>query len=379
MNILHINSYYPFSDLYRQMMLHFECMPEYQHIVYVPVPTNRSIPNRAIQSANVNVIYSTDYRYIDRWRYHYKRKKTVNAIERQVDISKITIMHAHHLFTAGGVAYELKQRYKIPYIVAVRNTDINCFFRYALHLRHIGLAILQGASSVVFISPAGYKAMSEYIGKEQWKLIMKKSIIIPNGVDDYWLDNPNEGQKQFMNGKIKILYVGQINRNKNVGMVIAASNELKRRGYSNEVCIVGAGPDMKRISKIAKKSNAIVNIAGKIESKEELKKYYRSSNIFIMPSINETFGLVYLEAMSQGLPVIYSFGQGIDGYFKNGEIGYACDPHDCKQIANATIEILEKLTEVSNRCINEAQKFSWTKIVRMYENVYEDTIRTTYC
>ena len=51
-----------------------------------------------------------------------------------------------------------------------------------------------------------------------------------------------------------------------------------------------------------------------------------------MPSFPETFGLVYVEAMSQGLPIIYTKGQGIDGYFEDGKVGYPVNTKDSNDI-----------------------------------------------
>ena len=59
--------------------------------------------------------------------------------------------------------------------------------------------------------------------------------------------------------------------------------------------------------------------------KEELIKLYRDSHIFTMPSITESFGLVYAEAMTQALPVVYTKGQGFDGQFPDGEVGYSVE------------------------------------------------------
>lgn len=370
MTILHINSYYPSSDLYRQMLLHFEPEARYRHIVYVPTAIDRHTPVRPMTSANVDVAYSADYRHIDRWSYHTKRLKTARSVERQIDLSTISLVHAHHLFTAGGVAYELKQRYGIPYIVAVRNTDINWFFRYALHLRRMGLRILQEASRIVFISPSGLKGLKNYIGDREWPSIAAKSLVIPNGVDDFWLDNLYDGRTGSVKERIKLLYVGQINRNKNVGMVISVSDELERRGYSTEVCIVGDGPDAKRIKGIAARSRTAVSIVGQVDSKVKLMELYRAADIFVMPSFTETFGLVYIEAMSQGLPVIYSRGQGIDGFFEDGDIGYACDPRNYRQMAEEITHIVEHYAAMSELCVSAAKRFAWSRIVAEYGAVY---------
>ena len=60
-----------------------------------------------------------------------------------------------------------------------------------------------------------------------------------------------------------------------------------------------------------------------------MKRY----DAFVMPTLRETYGLVYIEALFAGVPVLLSKGRGIDGYFKAGDIGYACDPQDVQDIA----------------------------------------------
>jgi len=235
----------------------------------------------------------------------------------------------------------------------------------------MGLAILQEASRVVFISPSGLKGLRNHVPCSRWPSVVAKSVIIPNGVDDYWLDNSHQQESDLVKDRIKILYVGQMTRNKNVETVISVSNELERRGYPTEAYIVGDGPDTKRIRRMAQRSRAPVRMVGRVDSKTELIRLYRSSNVFVMPSFTETFGLAYIEAMSQGLPVICSRGQGIDGFFEDGNIGYACDSRNYKQMASRIIDIVESLSEMSRRCTSAAQRFSWSKIVKEYAALYE--------
>ena len=67
--------------------------------------------------------------------------------------------------------------------------------------------------------------------------------------------------------------------------------------------------------------------------KDELLKEYRLNDIFVMPSKTETFGLVYAEAMSQGMPIIYTKNQGFDGQFCEGYVGYHVKYNDYRYIA----------------------------------------------
>src|SRR5690606_22696545 len=85
-------------------------------------------------------------------------------------------------------------------------------------------------------------------------------------------------------------------------------------------------------------------------SKEKLLELYRANDILVMPSKTETFGLVYAEAMSQGLPVIYSKGQGFDGQFKEGLIGYHVDCFDPVNIASSILKIVNNYEEMSSNC-----------------------------
>ena len=64
----------------------------------------------------------------------------------------VDVIHPHTVFSGGYVARLLKKTYGIPYIVAVRNTDVNVFFKYMFHLRRIGVRVMQDASCVVFLS-----------------------------------------------------------------------------------------------------------------------------------------------------------------------------------------------------------------------------------
>ena len=97
---------------------------------------------------------------------------------------------------------------------------------------------------------------------------------------------------------------------------------------------------------------------------------YRKSDIFIMPSRYESFGLVYGEAMSQGVPVIYTKGQGIDGYFKEGEVGYSVNPKDISDIVKKIEMIIHNYNKISKNCYSLVDNFSWEKITKTYHSIY---------
>ena len=107
-----------------------------------------------------------------------------------------------------------------------------------------------------------------------------------------------------------------------------------------------------------------------------LLERYREADVFVMPSFFETFGLVYLEAMSQGLPLIYSKDQGFDGFYTDGRIGYAVNPSDTDGIADKINIIFENYEAISMNCIEEVHGFSWDAIASAYMGIYSATSLT---
>ena len=91
-----------------------------------------------------------------------------------------------------------------------------------------------------------------------------------------------------------------------------------------------------------------------------------------MPSFYESFGLVYAEAMSQGLPVIYTKGQGFDKQFSDGVVGYSVNPKNIEDIKEKIADIINNYETISNNCLNYVNKFFWENISSYYKNLFEE-------
>jgi len=119
-----------------------------------------------------------------------------------------------------------------------------------------------------------------------------------------------------------------------------------------------------------------VEYKGIIKDKNLLMKALRNNALFAMPSIHDTFGLTYLEALSQQLPVIYTKRQGIDGLFedKNNPVGIAVNPLSVDEIAEAIKAILTNPNIYSNRQVDFSM-FNWNNIADKYISDYEEVIK----
>lgn len=375
MKVLQICSFYAINNLYKNL---FENLNDInvESDVYIPcrpkvIPDN--IKNNEFYSPeykNGDNIYEKIFNIISQYEYYNKNNKIYKNMKKKLNINDYNLIHAHSLFENGYLAYKAKLEFGIEYIVAVRNTDVSGYFKKAVHLRKIAIEIMKNAKKVIFISPSYKKlVLRNYIKKDEIDLIENKCEVIPNGIDSFWFNNiPNSIKKLNNNSEIKLIQVCRIDKNKNLETSIKICKELRRSGINCYLTIVGDGPNKnKLINKYG--SLSYVKFYDRVE-KDKLIDFYDNNDIFIMPSRYETFGLVYVEAMSRGLPIIYTKGQGIDKFFKDGEVGYPIVYNSINEGVDAVHKIINYYSSISKNAQEYCKSFTWNIIAKKYKNIY---------
>lgn len=304
-----------------------------------------------------------------------KHKRVYDDIRKRANLEQYDVIHAHSLFSNGFIAYRIHQLIGLPYVVAVRNTDVNLFFRRMPHLRGLGVEILRNAGRIIFISqPYKQYTLDCFIPKASKDMIREKSVVVPNGIDNFWHENsyvdriPPEGKS------LNIIYVGAVNRNKNIDATIIACNLLIEEDFDVRFTVVGRIENRKYVRMIRK--HPFVRYIPHC-NKEELIDYYRKTDIFVMPSKRETFGLVYAEAMTQGLPVIYTRGQGFDGQFPEGTVGYSVSHNSPIEISDRIKDILDNYASISENCRINSAKFNWDRLTNDYIKTYYEVVESS--
>lgn len=321
-----------------------------------------------------NVIVSKCFKHWHRFLFSYKQLNIFKGLEKKLNCEHFDCIHAYTLFTDGNVAMKLSKKYGKPYVVAIRNTDINDFFKKLIHLRPLGIKIMRNASAIFFLSEAYREYMfKKYIPKRYHEELLKKTHIIPNGIDDFWFKNaPFNASKNPTTEGLSLIYAGRIDKNKNITTTQRAVDALNQKGYNVKLTVVGNVADEAEFNIIKKHPFTQVLPA---MPKEALIHEYRKNDIFVMPSYTETFGLVYAEAMSQGLPILYSKGQGFDKQFAEGEAGYSVNPYSFEDVAEKIEKIIEDYSEISAKCPALSRKFNWEDMCEKYIEIYKSVIR----
>ncbi|MFW6019854.1 MAG: glycosyltransferase family 4 protein [Bacteroidales bacterium] len=367
--ILHINSEYSNRPLYRNLVKYLDKKGFEQHI-YVPVRRASDIAkNQTEETTKTTFTYSFILNPALRLLYYRKTQKIFRDICKNIDVRNYELVHAHTLFTNGGPAYRLKKKFGIPYILAIRNTDLTIFYKYFPHIRGFGRKVLKNASVIVLISPSWKEKLKKIIPEAEWPEIERKCRIIPNAVEEYWLKNRPEHISKAKADYIEILYAGRFIKRKGLHYLMKALDLLNEDKEKYRLTLIGGGGNYdKQIRSMAAQRN-FVTVREQM-SKEQLTEAYRQADIFAMPSHSETFGLVYIEAMSQGLPVLYAKNEGIDKLFKDHTIGLAAEHDNPEDIADKLLQIEQQREQFAKNALEQSANFSWENVSEKYADVY---------
>ena len=195
-----------------------------------------------------------------------------------------------------------------------------------------------------------------------------KSFIMISGVPSEVIEN------RILDHKVKsFLTVCRFTKTKNIHSVIRSLSKLTDRDWT--YTIVGQGEEREAILQ-AIEEYGISDRCNLIDwlPKTEVYKLMVQSDCFIMPSIKETFGMVYLEAMAKGCIAIGSKNEGCDGIIVNGENGFLADPNSLEDIEN-TIKLVmdmpvEEIERVSKNAIDTAKMSTNEKLVESIESFF---------
>lgn len=363
MHILQIANDYLGSKLYSLLFSALEDRG-HSHTVFVPV---KNKVRSDLNQENIHVVPCFDD--LDRLLFFRKQKKMLAWMEGNLPMDSFDLVHAHTVFSAGYAAMQLKKCYGIPYIVAVRDTDVNIFYKYMVHLRRLGAEILENASHVIFLSPAyREKVLTTWFSGEIRQKIEAKSHVIPNGISRLFLE-PQVQPHEAVHDPLRLICVCLLNARKNPELTVEAAELLRDKGVNVNLTFIGQMKDEKYRPLMEKD---FITYHDRCPQTEVLE-YLRQADIFVMPSHTETFGLVYAEAMSQGLPVLYTAGQGFHGQFPEGEVGFAVSDSDPADVAEKILKIRENYAPMSRNAILGARKFDWDTIADTYHRLYQES------
>jgi len=265
-----------------------------------------------------------------------------------------------------------------PLFTSLSNPDaVKVVTFHAYHKRSLGYTLFKGLFTKALSKIDGFIAVSR-AAKDTIESHFKIEplIIIPNGIDTTHFTSYGKKIDRFNDGKFNILFVGRMEKRKGLDVLLKSL-----MGIEDEQCrliIAGDGPLMGKYKEQSKKLKMEVVFTGKV-SPHTLSMLYRSSHIFVAPSImGESFGIVLLEAMASGLPVIASSIAGYRETLKEGKYGILFENKNTYDLRKKIsylyehMDLREKLSKKGQLYVKT--RYSWDIIARKTMDFYSSLL-----
>jgi glycosyltransferase involved in cell wall biosynthesis len=301
-----------------------------------------------------------------------------NVVNSLRKFKNMDIIHVQWPIPNGLGAIFLKKIHKTPYINTIYGEEIYLSERY-----HLGFALnwlTNNSTKNVTISSATLDSgLNAGLKKE-------KLEIIPFGVDiDFFRPLKTPKNEDIF----QILSVGYLIERKGFEYLIKAMSRVLKKHNNVHLTIVGSGPLEKKLRDLLEDLELKDNVEIiKNVSDSELLKLYNSSDLFVLPSIidsqgnTEGLGVVLLEAMGCGLPVIGSNVGGIPDIIKEGETGLLTEEKDVNGLSQTILSLIkneELRNKISVNGYNVVrERFSWNKIAENYLKIYIGVFEQKY-
>ncbi len=291
-----------------------------------------------------------------------------------IRFQKLDLLHVHYAIPHATSGYLAKQilgaeAAHVPIITTLHGTDITIVGNDPSYKPVVDFSINQSD---------GVTAVSDYLRNETYaNFDIKNEIkVIPNFVD---LERFHRQEKTHFRQMIcpndeKILtHVSNFRKVKRVNDVVDVFAKVLESGIKAKLLMVGDGPERTNAEQHCRDLGVCsdVRFVGKQEKIEEILSI---SDVFVMPSESETFGLAALEAMSCGVPVISSNAGGVPELNIHGETGYLCEVGDTQSMGNVAITLLSNNELQKKMALNarrRAEEFEIEHIVSQYEEYYQ--------
>lgn len=280
---------------------------------------------------------------------------------------KFDVIHAHTAIPVGFAAMLLSNSYKTPFVVTIHGQD----FQYTINKNHMCrknvMRVLKNSNKVITVS----NKLKNII---KTKDISEKIVVINNGINPEEYVNNQESQ---FNKEEVILSVSSLIKTKGIDLNIKAMSILLKRYPNIKYYIIGDGEESKNLKKMVHDLGLTENVffLGKLPHGEVIK-YMSKCNIFSLPSWQEGFGIVYIEAMTNGVPVIGVKGQGIEDVIVHDENGFLIEPHNIEHLVK-TIEYILTNKEKASIIGEEGKRsvlneYTWLRNAQKTINIYKE-------
>lgn len=293
-----------------------------------------------------------------------------------INNNDLDLLHVHYAIPHASAAYFARQILKktgkdIPYITTLHGTDITLVGKDQTYAPVVTFSINESDAIT---------AVSDNLRDETYKhfSIEKEIIVIPNFVDtDRFQHSNKEHFKKMLapNGERILAHVSNFRKVKRAEDVVTMFAKVHEQ-IPSKLLMIGDGPERQNIEEHCRALN-ICNDIRFLGKQEQVDEILSITDLFVLPSQYESFGLSALEAMACGVPVISTNAGGLPEINVQGVTGFMSEVGDTDDMAKRAIEILSNdntLKTFKQNAIEHAKKFSRQRVIPLYEQLYDNVL-----
>lgn len=281
------------------------------------------------------------------------------------------LVHAHTALPAGYAAMLLSRRHKKPLVTTFRATDLDITIHRNRRCFNAIHEVFKNSAKVIALSPCLRETLHQQMGV--------RSEVISHGIRKEDILTGSTGLSKQYEGRSIILSVSRLWRSKGIDLNLKAIAKLEGKYPNIYYWIIGEGEERARLGKLVEDLNlqSKVEFLGQLPH-QKVMEYMSMCDIFSLPSWQETLGLVYLEAMAHGKPIIGCQGQGVDGIITEGKTGFLARPTDVNSLVKA-IDFLLGYPQKAKAIGEQARKlvlenYTWEKNAQSNIKIYEELL-----
>ena len=289
---------------------------------------------------------------------------------------KIDVLHVHYAIPHAYAAYMAKKilkenGYNIPIITTLHGTDITLVGNNPFYKPAVTFSINK-SDIVTCVSKSLMEDTREFFG------IKREIKVIPNFIDiDKYARKHNlcQGNMLAQDDEKIIVHVSNFRPLKRIIDVLKIFEKINQK-INSKLIMVGDGPDKKKAKDFLRKNN-LKNKVIFLGKTSEVDEILCSSDLFLLPSEKESFGLAALEAMALKVPVISTNTGGLKDLNINGNSGYTSDIGDIDSMAKNAIKILSDDSlkkKYRIQAFENAKKYDIKTVIPLYEKIYDQAL-----
>jgi len=280
------------------------------------------------------------------------------------------VYHFYFGLPTGVLALYVHFILRKPYVLALRGSDVPGYDNTKWYMRPLH-ALLRPLSRFLWSAASSVTVLTKHLQDLARETAPDlNSVIIGNGIDSERF--PCKA-KHSQPKRIRLISVCRLVSRKGLEFLVEAMQELKRDGIVLD--LVGSGQEQERIAELIRSRGLgdHIRLVGYVAS-EHLYRHYQAADIFVLPSLSESFGQVLLEAMSCGLPIVASAVGGIPETVRDKTNGLLVPPKDPEALAKAIRWLAEnpkQRARIGQYNAEQARKrYAWRAIASRYEALY---------